>query len=571
MKIKIAKTAGFCMGVKRAIEIALDAAKNKPSPIFTLGPLIHNDQAVKMLLQKGIKVIEKDEEPKEGTLVIRAHGIPPEVRRRFENKGLEIVDATCPHVVCAQHIVKKYAALSYNIVICGDRDHAEVQGLLGHCQRGVVIKSMEEAKKIKQAGPICLLAQTTFNEILYEEIVKILKAKIEGELIVCRTICSSTSVRQAEARQIAKEVEAMIVVGGRHSANTCRLAETSKAEGALTFHIETAKELDKELLAGNMRIGITAGASTPSWITHEVINSLSEIDQEKGFLKGLLRKSFKILVLSNFYAALGAGFLTYISSLVQQIPVNRIACFISFAYIFSIYIFNRRKELEEERLFIPERIVFYQKHQRLLFSLACLLTAGSILLSISLGPGALILLGISYGIGLLYSLKIISDSRIKLQRLKDIPASKDIFVAIAWTIVSAIIPFLSASLPLTRGRLLLFLFVFLAILARTISFDLADIAGDRLIGKETTPALMGRRKTEVLLFALIGSLLILIFTATLTLGWPRTGFLLALVPVYLGLYLFLYHRRVYISEVSSRFFLDGMLILPGLFGLILRL
>ncbi|MBU1487669.1 4-hydroxy-3-methylbut-2-enyl diphosphate reductase, partial [bacterium] len=539
---------------------------------FTLGPLIHNDQAVKMLSKKNIKIISKDEEPKRGTLVIRAHGIPPEVRRRFENKGLEIVDATCPHVLRAQHIVKKYSAKGYNIVICGDRDHAEVKGLLGHCQReGAVIKSREEAKKIKLSGPACLLAQTTFNETLYEEIIRILKAKTGDELVICRTICSSTSVRQAEARQIAKEVEAMIVVGGRHSANTCRLAETSKAEGALTFHIETAKELDKELLARNKRIGVTAGASTPSWITHEVINSLSEIDQEKGFLKGLLRKSLKVLVLSNFYAALGAGFLTYISCLVQQIPVSMSFCFISFAYIFSIYIFNRRKESEEERLFMPERIAFYQKHQRLLFSLACLLTAGSILLSVSLGLGALILLSISYGIGLLYSLKIVSGSRIKLQRLRDIPASKDIFVAMAWTIVSAIIPFLSASLPLARGRFLLWLFVFLAILAKTISFDLADIAGDRLIGKETTPALMGRRKTEILLFALIGSLLILIFTTTLTLGWPRTGFLLALVPVYVGAYLFLYHRRVYISETSSRFFLDGMLILLGLSGLVLRL
>ena len=275
MKIEVAHTAGFCMGVTRAMELALKAARGAGMPLYTLGPLIHNNQAVASLESEGIRSVDRQEEvPAGSTVIIRAHGVRPEVRRQLETRNIDVIDATCPHVVASQRRIAEKSAAGYSVIIVGDRDHAEIKGLVGHARgQFAVISSVEELRKVELHEPVCLIAQTTFSENTYEEIKSEATAMF-SEIVVFDSICSSTEDRQREVLDLSGRVDAVIVVGGRHSANTMRLAEIARSAGRKTIHVETADELDTEDLRGLSSVGVTAGASTPGWVIDEVLSAV---------------------------------------------------------------------------------------------------------------------------------------------------------------------------------------------------------------------------------------------------------------------------------------------------------
>lgn len=270
--ILVAKSAGFCPGVKHAIDqvIALEAARKKP--IYTLGPLIHNKQVTAMLEMKEIRAIDTLEEAtdKRGVLVIRAHGITPDLQRQLEACEMAIVDATCPLVKHAQNIIAKYAVQEYHTVIVGDAQHAEVIGLMGYAQnRCHVVSSLEEAKKLPHFEKVNVVSQTTQQESVFYEIAQEIKQHAD----VCQisnTICQPTKDRQKETMEQAKNADLVIVVGGKHSANTARLAELCQGLCAHVQHVETEDELDEQQVTNAKKIFITAGASTPSWVIDSV-------------------------------------------------------------------------------------------------------------------------------------------------------------------------------------------------------------------------------------------------------------------------------------------------------------
>ncbi len=278
MKVILARGAGFCFGVTRAVELAKQSAKEQE--VYTLGPLIHNPQAVRELENEGVKEIGSVEEAPPGAVVIiPAHGVGPDILARIKEKGLAMVDATCPFVRKAQDIAGELTARGFQVVIVGDKGHPEVKGIMG-CTNGqaLVVEGPGEAESLPSMSKAAVLAQTTQPLANFQAVVGVLQKKAE-HLEVYNTICHATGLRQEATLKLAREVEAMVVVGGANSANTRRLAELSKAAGTPTYQVETAGELNPSWFAGVRVAGLTAGASTPHWIVEEVQRRMKELGE----------------------------------------------------------------------------------------------------------------------------------------------------------------------------------------------------------------------------------------------------------------------------------------------------
>ena len=275
MEVITAKSAGFCFGVKRAVEKVYEVADRKNDPVYTYGPIIHNEEVVKDLEKKGVSVLETEEELKnltEGTVIIRSHGVPRRIYNQIREQGLDYVDVTCPFVLKIHRIVERESKAGRHIVIIGNRIHPEVEGIRGWCEGpSTVIRTKEEAEEFLKNPPekVCIVSQTTFNYKNFQELVEIL-AKKRYDRLVLNTICNATNERQAEAAEIAKTVDAMIVIGGRHSSNTQKLFEICSGECKNTYYIQTLADLDSDRFQSIQCVGITAGASTPNKIIEEV-------------------------------------------------------------------------------------------------------------------------------------------------------------------------------------------------------------------------------------------------------------------------------------------------------------
>ncbi len=269
MEIMTAKTAGFCFGVKRAIDIAFQIAMEKRKGIYTLGPIIHNPQVVDKLKEKGIIPIENIKAKKDiRALIIRTHGIPLKLSKEISSKGYEIIDATCPFVKKAQYYAKLLSEEGYQVIILGEKNHPEVKSLMSYViDNAIVIDGKTSLPKLRSR--VGIVVQTTqpldvLKKVLSEAIVH---AK---EIKVYNTICNSTALRLKETENMANKVDVMFVVGGKNSANTTQLTKLCKSLSVPTHHIETSSEIRKEWIEKAKKIGITAGASTPKWIIKEV-------------------------------------------------------------------------------------------------------------------------------------------------------------------------------------------------------------------------------------------------------------------------------------------------------------
>ena len=281
MKVTLAKSAGFCFGVKRAVDTVyeqLEKSISKNQPIYTFGPIIHNEEVVHDLEEKGVTVLESVEEleeraPQGGTVIIRAHGVEKGISGKIKELGYTLVDATCPFVLKIHRLVEKYSTDGAQIVIIGNEKHPEVKGIKSWSldPHTAVISTPEEAEKYQaESGKkVCIVAQTTFNYNKFQELVEIINKK-GYDIIVLNTICNATEERQTEAAKIARDVDAMIVIGGRNSSNTQKLFEICKNECNNTYYIQTVKDLDVTCFESIDNVGITAGASTPNNIIEEV-------------------------------------------------------------------------------------------------------------------------------------------------------------------------------------------------------------------------------------------------------------------------------------------------------------
>jgi (E)-4-hydroxy-3-methyl-but-2-enyl pyrophosphate reductase len=273
MEVILADKAGFCFGVQRAISTAFKAAGK--GNVYCLGPLIHNPQEVTRLRDAGVKTVEDFSGLRSGdSLIIRSHGVPPAVLASAREMGLTIIDLTCPFVAKAQQHAQSLSREGYRVVVVGEKKHPEVQSILGYAgENSVVVEQPEDIDQLSLQGRLGVVAQTTQSYGNFSEIVLRL-LRLSNELKVFNTICSSTKERQDATRVLASQVDVMIVVGGRNSANTSRLVSLSREAGKPTYHVEVVDEIRSEWLTGARTVGVTAGASTPGWVIDAVVERL---------------------------------------------------------------------------------------------------------------------------------------------------------------------------------------------------------------------------------------------------------------------------------------------------------
>ncbi|MBV8600366.1 MAG: 4-hydroxy-3-methylbut-2-enyl diphosphate reductase [Candidatus Eremiobacteraeota bacterium] len=277
MQIKRAKTQGFCFGVAITVKKAEEAVASGAT-VTTLGHVVHNPQMVEQLERQGLRNADSVDEVQSGTLFVRAHGLPVSVFQTAEAKGLEILDATCPMVTKIHVQAEKLRAEGYKIIVIGDPNHAEVKGTLSHVPGAWCIQTQEDVDALPRASRVGVVVQSTWSGTGFAEIVKRLTAKYY-EVRAVNTICTDTHNRQFEAAELAKDVEVMVVVGGKHSANTKHLAELATANGARTYHIEGPGELERQWFDGVSVAGLMSGASTPGWLVDSVAERMEALSR----------------------------------------------------------------------------------------------------------------------------------------------------------------------------------------------------------------------------------------------------------------------------------------------------
>jgi (E)-4-hydroxy-3-methyl-but-2-enyl pyrophosphate reductase len=278
MEIVLAESLGFCMGVKRAVDMAYRALEKNPGePVVTLGPLIHNTQEIDRLQHDGIRVADQSSLPASGTVIIRAHGVAPQAYDELKARGLRIMDGTCPYVHYSQRKAMELHRDGYTVVIVGDKDHPEIRGILGYIDdQGYAVKTVEEVRQLPPLQRIGVIAQTTISPRKYQQVIDALRERA-AEVKVCETICDATEENQKAIRSLSTEVDLLLVIGGRHSANSNKLVEAAREHCPASFLIETSSEIDPALLRGVRRVGVSAGASTPDWLIQQVVERLRQL------------------------------------------------------------------------------------------------------------------------------------------------------------------------------------------------------------------------------------------------------------------------------------------------------
>jgi 4-hydroxy-3-methylbut-2-enyl diphosphate reductase len=280
VEIVLADHAGFCFGVRRATQRALEETA-KRGRLYSQGPLIHNRRVVEELRAKGLEPLESIEEaPPGSTVMLRTHGVGPAVYQRAQARGLEVIDTTCPYVARAQREAARLSDAGYQVLVLGEADHPEAQAIREHTGGAAhVVEGPSDIQRIELTKRVAVVCQTTQRLEALQKLVQALLPLV-SELVVANTICDATAQRQDAAMRMAQEVDVVIVIGGRHSANTTRLAQICRDSGRPTYHIESADELDCSWVAGAQKVGVTAGASTPDEAIQATIERLRQCEQE---------------------------------------------------------------------------------------------------------------------------------------------------------------------------------------------------------------------------------------------------------------------------------------------------
>ena len=504
--MRLARYGGFCFGVKRAFNIVLRVAKENER-VFTFGPLIHNPQAVSLLKKKGVTVMSSVDEVSPGdVVVIRSHGVSPDVIEELKSRGALVEDATCPRVKRVQRIVEKSAKNGYLVVIVGDKGHAEVKGLLGYARgSGVVVSSVEDVSSLPVDFPLVVVGQTTLEQNFYKMIVDAIRER-NGDVRVYETLCLSTQERQNEVRALVNEVDAVVVVGGYNSANTRRLYEIALSSGKPAFHIETADELLGRDFHGIEVVGLAAGASTPRWIIEEVKEKLEGIGQTH--ISPLRLPVFKeigfFLQEANLFSALAASGLAFFNASVLGTEDIFLFPPVAFLFVLGMHILVDIHDWRGFEIMDPDKMEFYDRNSFLLYPLFILSFALMVPILLRVGMLQFVLTSFVVLLGVVYILW--GQRRFPF-------VSKDIALALGWGFVIAVLPIIKACVSVPIAVFVL-LFSFIVSFIRSLAFSLVESEADSVLGRRSVPSLLGRRVArDILLASEIVLLAILIFYA----------------------------------------------------------
>jgi len=569
MKVILAKHAGFCMGVRRAVETALEMVRREDNGIATFGPLIHNPQVLDLLQERGVQVLKEVPEKATGTIIIRAHGIPPAQKELLAKSGARIQDSTCPRVVKVQVIIDKHRQQGFATVIIGDKNHAEVEGLIGFAgPSGCVVSDGSDVDKLQLTSPYIIVSQTTQDEAIYDRLSRMILTRFPNGKVF-NTICDSTHKRQAEVRDLCSRVEALIVVGGRTSANTQRLGEIARSMGLPVFMIENEDDLDLVAISRFSSVGVTAGASTPSWMINWVVRTLEALPgQGDSVLGRFWYKLFWFLLATNLYVCLGGGLLAYTLHLYQTNKHSSDIFLMAFGYLFAMHNLNRFRDQKSKKINDPLRAMFCRRYRWIFLIVSSALLAWALMIAHAMGRWEYLLLSIMSIFGILYGVRIIPKPLSRLVRvrgLKEIPGSKALFVAMAWAFVVVLMPALhsdSMHPSVIIGR---FIFVLLFAYIRCALLDVFDLTGDRIVGKETLPVWIGAKKTIKILYGIIVLLALLLII--LPLSGIVTSLAYWLLPgvCYLAILIYLYDQGKINQGPRLEFALESLFVVLTLF------
>ncbi|OHD69057.1 MAG: 4-hydroxy-3-methylbut-2-enyl diphosphate reductase [Spirochaetes bacterium RBG_16_49_21] len=499
MRITLAKHSGFCMGVRTAIVRIIREINSSHDDVYMYGPLIHNPQTVELLQKRGLKTIDSPASAGKKQVAVRTHGIPLEESRLLRQCAERVINLTCPRVAKVQSIIKKYSAQGYYTIITGDTDHAEVVGLKSYAQAGVsVISDIREVPSIPQAKQYLVVSQTTFDREGFDKITAELRMCCDS-ITVFDTICDSTSLRQNDVLAgIVSGNDTLVVVGGKNSANTKRLARIGTDNNVKTFHIETGDELTEDGFSDSRSVLVTAGTSTPGWIINNVLDKLYAIKFKKSniFLKSALI-FLQYIMRTNLLSAAAAFFMSLIALAYSGIGDGFLFPTISFLYIFSMYSINNYFEKSFLKLSNPDKYLIYEKYGIPLLTASIISMLASIYLARECNPATIAVIITSYLTGFIYSTKParIFIEKINVGFVKKMYYSK-IVTCLGWIIVTVMVPMLASSVEI-QSLVSLSAWVFTVIFLRTVLLDLIAYQGDLIMGRETLPLWLGADKVWI--------------------------------------------------------------------------
>ena len=518
MKVKVAKSAGFCIGVKRAVELVLRVAdEHRGRRIFTHGPLIHNPQTVDMLRERGIGVMDSlsECEPKD-IVVIRSHGISPNTRKEIIDAGCEIFDATCPKVAFVHSTVKKISQDGYAVIVVGDPNHAEVIGIKDEAISDVaVVSSPEQVLTLPEWEKVVVVGQTTMDRRTFDCIVEQVKRKF-GDVAVKNTLCSETSYRQDEIAELAKESDAFVVIGGKNSANTARLQKLALTTGLPTVWVETESELAPSDFLGIERVAVIAGASTPHWIISRVVERLETM--HKKFLPPWrwqwLKNIAYTALRSNFFAGAATGVLTALIAENIGLSLPALRGVVAGNALFGTQNLFEYREWQGLALMDPSKVQFVRQTKKFLLPASFLALFISTICALLIGVAPLVLAGAIA----LFSLSYLRFS--VFERL--IPASiKDTALLMQWVLLVFILgafdkPILLLPIVVLGGM-------------RALVMGLKELETDRILQRKSLTAIFGEKFS---IFAGIPALIIGIIPPMLA-GYAILGIYASIVAMWL--------------------------------------
>jgi (E)-4-hydroxy-3-methyl-but-2-enyl pyrophosphate reductase len=570
MSVTVARSAGFCWGVRRAVDLVLAELKKSRGPFRVLGPLVHNPQVLQALAERGVECVEDVSGLAGGVLFLRTHGTPLDERKALEGLDARIRDLTCPRVGRALSLASSRRSRGYDIVILGDPGHTEVHALRssGGGESAYVITGPEDVASLPELAKPFLISQTTQDTSVFARTAEAMAKRFPG-LEKESTICDSTEIRQAELRELGPRADCLVVVGGRDSANTARLATIGREMGLPVFLIESDSELDPHALRGYRRVLVTAGASTPSWVIRRVRGRLLELQGQRvgralALLGAVVSSSLHILPAAFAVGAAGA-ILTGMTDWFAPVAAASLA-------LYSLQTINSVLECGFYRSASEERQAFIREHRRFLEACSFIALTGSIVISAFLPVLWGGCLAASILMFYLYSLPFLKRSGSLLGGLRAIPGSRDILFAAAWAFLLSILPALS--LPERAGMAGIAAWsssIFLLVLGRSVLLDLVDLQSDAVMGRDTLPLALGWGRSRALfwLCALLPVPLLLAAAAGGILDSPALG--VSCGSAWLAVGYLLLRRTPFPSELPARIAADGSLFAAGIFPILLML
>ncbi|MBF0431751.1 MAG: 4-hydroxy-3-methylbut-2-enyl diphosphate reductase [Fibrobacteria bacterium] len=528
MKIYLAKTSGFCEGVQRALTRTIEviSSKKEGDAVYTYGPLIHNPQTLDMLKRQGVNILTNSDPGPDSEIIIRTHGVSPDEYKKLKAGCTRLINATCSKVARVQGIIKKFVKQGGRVFIIGDRDHAEVKGLLGFSRgQGLVLGNLAEAQQVTDGNNALIVVQTTFEEKDFNTIVYYMQSTFKG-IRVHNTICSSTHDRQAEVIKLCKMVDVMIVTGGKESANTGRLASICRDNGVTAFHVEHPEEIRDINLSGCDIIGVTAGASTPRWIINQALEEIEQLDRRS--FRGVIRRLSKFTVYSYLSLSIAAAALSYIFTTFMETTRDFRFAAIAFLYVYALGNINVNifgLESGETADNEKELNQFYRAHKWWLLLSTCFALIGALAISYRLNVFSFILVAASIFLGTLFNVKLFSGMLARktgFASLREIPGSKDIFIPLALSTVIVLVPAFSGFHGGGVSLVIISFFITaLLIFLRSTLLHLIDIEEDRIVGRDTIPTVLGERKTvKVITVTVLGFIAALFLISVAGIGWP---------------------------------------------------